>query len=92
MNAPPTPGEILDNPEVAALAVLETALHVTKSALVAGHPDLDSPEDYLRHPALPGSSALLWTLLTLIDMLSGQLGLYRNLLAEEADPDLSGNL
>ena len=40
----PTPYDLARSPELAILAVLDDALHMTVRALVASHPQLDSDE------------------------------------------------
>ena len=84
MTAVPTPSQLFDSPELAILAVLSTALDAVESSLLAANPDLFSPEDYLREPVLPGPAAMVWTLLTLIRVLSEQIDIYRQLVAERA--------
>ena len=79
MTTVPTPTQLFDAPELAILAVLSTALDAAESSLLAANPDLFSPEDYLRDPVLPGPPAVVWTLLTLIRVLSDQLDFYRKL-------------
>ena len=91
MDSLPTTNEILDAPELAVPAVLATTLEVTEATLLSVHPDLHSPLDYLRNPALPGSSALAFTLLTLIRVLAEQIDLYRGLAGEDPDQGLSGD-
>jgi len=79
MNHPPTPKDLLDAPELAVITVLRTTLDAAKATLISVHPDLYSPDDDLRDPAFPGSSAVAGTLLTLIRALSEQIDLYRRL-------------
>ena len=40
----PTPYDLVDNPELACLTVLDTALHLTVCALLAAHPQLQADE------------------------------------------------
>jgi hypothetical protein len=40
----PLPFDLAENPELAVLAVLDTALHLTVRALVAAHPQLQADE------------------------------------------------
>jgi len=79
MNPMPTPEELLGAPELALLAVLRTTLDATVATLTSVHPDLYSPDDHLRDPAFPGSSATVWTLLTLSRALKEQIDVYRRL-------------
>lgn len=79
MNPMPTPAELLGAPELALLAVLRTTLDAAVATLTSVHPDLYSPDDQLRDPVFPGSSATVWTLLTLSQALSEQIDLYRRL-------------
>jgi hypothetical protein len=82
MNSLPSPDDLTDAPEFAALAVLGTALDVATAALVAAWPELHSPEQHLVAPARPGPCAHLWTIVTLIRILADQINLYRRLLVE----------
>lgn len=40
----PNPFDLAENPELAVLAVLDTALHLAVRALVAAHPQLETDE------------------------------------------------
>jgi hypothetical protein len=79
----PTPCDLADNPELAVLAVLDTALHLSIRALVAAHPQLEADAvpfwrlDRSRPFLLAGS------IVSLAQMLSDQLEQYRTLLLPE---------
>ena len=75
----PTPEDLLETPELAVLAILRTTLSATRAILTSVHPDLYSPDDDLRDPVFPGSSAVAGTLLSLIQALTRQIDLYRRL-------------
>jgi len=79
MSPRPTPAELLDAPELAILAVLRTTLDATVATLTSVHPDLYSPDDHVRDPVFPGSSAIAGTLITLIRALEELIDVYRRL-------------
>lgn len=84
----PTPSDLLCAPELAILALLETAIEITESTLTSAHPDLYSPDDDVIDPLFAGSSQTVRTLLTLLHALAEQIRVYR-LLAEHTQA--SGN-
>lgn len=55
---PPTPDDLRDGPELAALHFLETALDLASSALLPVHPELGAP-DYFEEHGIPWSSPAL---------------------------------
>ena len=90
----PTPTELFDSPELAILAALSTTLRAVESTLLSLNPEIASLDEHLRQPALPGASAVVWTLLTLARALSDQIDFYRELVAERAptSEELAENL
>jgi len=62
-----TPPQIADNPELAPLAILETAIETSATAILAQYPEIPAPEWPLqtRHPPDPATYAanLLLTVL-----------------------------
>lgn len=78
-----TPDRVLQDPELALLAVLRTALHSAEALLVAAHPGHLCTDDPSKDYVFPGSFAVSGTLLTLMRALVGQIELYSRLAEEE---------
>ena len=75
----PTPEDLLGAPELAVLAILRTTLDATVAMLTSVHPELYAADDLARDSAFPGSSATVWTLLTLCRALAEQIDVYSRL-------------
>lgn len=92
----PTPPEIDRAPEVALLAVLDHALDVVATAIVAAHPNLLDDEPFYRHldrPELKAADAIL----TRARRLRDALHRYRRVIAAlhasaETTPEAPGGL
>jgi hypothetical protein len=80
----PSATEILDNPALAALTVLDVALHVAAIAVAVEHPDLQllDSQRWPREPP-PASLAFAAVMLEKIDSLGAVLERYRAALAAE---------
>jgi len=81
----PFPSDLRDAPELACLAVLDTALVAAEVALVAAEPMLDrDPRHALAHdPNLPPRYHLACNILALVDALRTALGCYRQAVCDE---------
>lgn len=63
----PTPGHLLDHPQLAVLAVLDHALHLASDAIVASHSELMTGEGY---EEAPPDSASAWIALDVLQMIA----------------------
>ncbi len=79
----PTPSDLDGNPELAVLAVLDAALHLSVRALVAAHPQLEADEvPYWRLDRSPPFT-LASSIVSLALVLSEQIDQYTALLLPE---------
>ena len=83
MSTLPDPDEIADFPELAALALLEVALHVSLRALIAANPELHADADYIEEQGISPSTDLPFSLAIRIGELAEQIRLYREQIDEE---------
>lgn len=82
----PLPFDLAENPELAVLAVLDTALHLAVRALVAAHPQLEADNvPYWRLDRSPAFS-LANSIVSHAQALSEQVELYRALLLTPNPP------
>jgi hypothetical protein len=73
----PTPSELAERPELAALHLLEASLAVTERALLAAHPDLENADFFPAAPELEIEDWIADSVLTHISSLETALGRYR---------------
>jgi len=82
----PTPEDLGESPELAAVALLDHTLAVARAALLAEHGELGDPELGERPPCrvLP-STWLAWSLVGLADILHALVDDYRRAVDRERD-------
>ena len=80
----PTPMQLTEAPELAALFLLEAALETAGRALFAAHPELETADFYADAPDLTGDALAADAVLTHVDALSAALQRYRALLRRRA--------
>jgi hypothetical protein len=83
----PTPYDLARCPELAILAVLDDALHLTIRALVASYPQLDSDEVPSWRVDRSRPFLLARTIISLAQSLSAQIERYQPMLASDP-PDV----
>ena len=80
----PTPGELDDAPELAALVVLEVAAETARRALLASHAALRDGEAAPRLDQTPSAApAIALHIITLADALGRRVPAYRDALLRE---------
>jgi hypothetical protein len=80
----PSATELLDNPALAALAILDAALRVACTAVAVEHPDLQTLDDHRWPPEPPRASlALACVMIEKFESLGATLDRYRAALAAE---------
>ena len=84
MNRPlPTPEALDQSPELAVLALLDSALQVARTALLCVHGELRSIEGLENRNAVPTSTLVAHALIALADVLSCHITLYHDTLENE---------
>ena len=71
-----TPDDIDEAPELASLAILDTALQATRAVLLSIHSEMRDPQDEYRDPDIDHDTGIVRTLLVLGDALADQIGIY----------------
>lgn len=87
----PTPFDLIENPELAALTLLDTALQISVRVLVAAYPQLiDQDIPYWR---VDHSEAFITarSIVSRAHSLSDQISLYRNQMSHKAPPPPQNN-
>lgn len=72
----PTPSDLAERPELAALHVLESSLEVAEHALLAAHPDLEHADFFPLAPPLDSDAWIADSILTLISGIQTALQRY----------------
>ena len=73
-----TPDDLLDNPQLAAVMILDNVLHCTSTAIVAAHPELMSGEGFDDAPPESPSAWIALDAIHLIACLADVLETYRH--------------
>ena len=80
----PTPPQLADSPELAALFALETAISLTQYALLAVHPELEQADFFPETPPLTAEVCLADAILNHVVGLEAAVHRYRLLLNQLA--------
>jgi len=81
----PTPADIADNPELASLAILDSALDISATAILAQYPEIHSPDWPLdSHPPPDPPTYAANVLLTLLGATRTAVRSYRETILRSA--------
>ena len=79
----PTPPELMKNPELAVLAVLDATIDIAWYALAAEHPDLHDEHELYEQPKPRISLFVARHIIELLDKLHDSIDRYRQRLKDE---------